>query len=104
MGREPWYSVSVRAITGDFAVGSLNGYEIAVGGVLLAIPIVPPLLAGLSLLGFADGLNLLYLRAPGMRHEGSVKPTEMGIPIAKDFWMTAIGAALVLDSVLPPRR
>lgn len=82
----------------------LSSTEIALGGALLAIPIVPPLLAGLSLLGFAGSLNLLYLRVPGMRHEGSVKPTEMGIPIAKDFWMTAIGAALVLDSVLPPRR
>jgi hypothetical protein len=59
----------------------------------------PATACGLSLLGFAGGLNLLYLRVPGMRHEGSVKPTEMGVPIAKDFWMTAIGATLVLDSV-----
>ena len=82
----------------------LSTTEIVVGSALLAIPVVPPLLAGLALLGFAGGLNLLYLRTPGLRQEGSVKPTEHGIPIAKDFWMTSIGAALVLDSLFAPRR
>jgi hypothetical protein len=78
--------------------------ELALGSALLAVPLVPPLLAGLALLGFAGGLNLLYLRTPGLRQEGSVKPTPEGIGIAKDVWMTAIGAALVLDSVFAPRR
>ncbi len=82
----------------------LSTTELALGSALLAVPLVPPLVAGLALLGFAGGLNLLYLRTPGLRQEGSVKPTPEGIGIAKDVWMTAIGAALVLDSVFSPRR
>jgi hypothetical protein len=31
-------------------------------------------------------------------------PTQQGIPLAKDFWLTGIGAALVLDSIFAPRR
>ena len=59
---------------------------------------VPPLLAGLGLLGFAAALNRVYLKAPGLRQDGTLKPTQQGIAILKDSWMTAIGGALVLDS------
>ena len=82
----------------------LSTTEMALGSALLAVPLVPPLVAGLALMGFAGGLNLLYLRTPGLRHEGTVKPTPEGIGIAKDVWMTAIGSALVLDSIVAPRR
>jgi hypothetical protein len=61
--------------------------------------VVPPLLAGLGLLGFAAALNRVYLKAPGLRQDGTLKPTQQGIAIAKDSWMTAIGGALVLDSL-----
>ncbi|MGW2089424.1 hypothetical protein [Streptomyces sp. NPDC001880] len=64
--------------------------EIAVGGTLLA-PFVPTRLAGLALTGFSGGLIGLYLRVPGMREPGSLRPTEAGIPMAKDFWMMGIG-------------
>jgi hypothetical protein len=85
-------------------VALLSTTEIALGASLLAVPVVPPLLAGLGLLAFAGGLNRLYLKAPGMREDGSVKPTQQGTAIAKDIWMTSIGAALVLDSLFAPRR
>ncbi|GGV74995.1 hypothetical protein GCM10015535_04690 [Streptomyces gelaticus] len=64
--------------------------EITVGGTLLA-PMVPTRLAGLALTGFSSGLIGLYLRVPGMREPGSLRPTEAGTPLAKDFWMMGIG-------------
>ncbi|MFF3396693.1 hypothetical protein ACFYW1_37980 [Streptomyces sp. NPDC002669] len=64
--------------------------EIAVGSTLLT-PLVPTRLAGLALTGFAGGLVGLYLRLPGMREPGSLRPTRDGTPLAKDFWMLGIG-------------
>lgn len=64
--------------------------EIAVGGTLLA-PFVPTRLAGLVLSGFSGGLVGLYLRVPGMRESGSLRPTQDGIALAKDTWMLGIG-------------
>jgi hypothetical protein len=64
--------------------------EITVGTTLLT-PFVPTRLAGLALTGFAGGLVGLYLRVPGMREPGSLRPTQNGTPLAKDFWMLGIG-------------
>ncbi|WP_411136097.1 hypothetical protein [Streptomyces sp. C10] len=64
--------------------------ELAVGGALLA-PLVPTRLAGLALTGFSGGLVGLYLRTPGMRQPGSLRPTQEGTPLAKDVWMLGIG-------------
>ncbi|MCR8578310.1 hypothetical protein [Streptomyces sp. Isolate_219] len=64
--------------------------ELAVGGALLA-PLVPTRLAGLALTGFSGGLVGLYLRTPGMRQPGSLRPTQEGTPLAKDIWMLGIG-------------
>ncbi|WP_405891132.1 hypothetical protein OG612_04615 [Streptomyces sp. NBC_01527] len=64
--------------------------EIAVGGTLLT-PFVPTRLAGAALTGFSAGLVGLYLRVPGMREPGSLRPTQNGIPLAKDFWMLGMG-------------
>ncbi|THA68601.1 hypothetical protein E6P78_13105 [Streptomyces sp. A0958] len=64
--------------------------EIAVGGTLLA-PFVPTRLAGLVLTGFSGGLLGLYLRTPGMREPGSLRPSQNGVPLAKDAWMFGIG-------------
>jgi hypothetical protein len=77
---------------------ALSLWEMALGGALL-VPLVPSWLAGAALTGFSLGLNRLYWRAPGLRQEGDVRPTEEGIGIAKDAWMTAIGLALVLDAL-----
>jgi hypothetical protein len=81
----------------------LSAAEIALGAALLT-PFVPSGIAGAGLLGFAGGLGGLYWRTPGLHEEGSLRPTEHGIPIAKDSWMIAIGAALVLDALTPRRK
>ena len=69
--------------------------EMLIGAALL-IPVVPARLAGLGLLGFGAGLLGLYARTPGMRRPGTPLPTQDGIALAKDSWLVAIGAALVL--------
>ena len=72
--------------------------EIATG-VALLVPLVPAVVAGAALTGFAGGLLGLYLKTPGMRQEGSLRPTEQGISLAKDVWLLGIGLSLVLDDV-----
>jgi uncharacterized membrane protein YphA (DoxX/SURF4 family) len=76
----------------------LAAAEITVGAALLT-PVVPPLFAGLALAGFSGGLIGLYLRSPGMRQEGSLRPTEQGVPFAKDSWLLGIGASLAIDGI-----
>ncbi|WP_018656839.1 hypothetical protein [Actinomadura flavalba] len=77
---------------------TLSKAEIAIGAALLA-PFVPTAVAGAALTGFAGGLVGLYLKTPGMREEGGIRPTEQGIPLAKDFWLLGIGATLLLDGL-----
>jgi len=72
--------------------------EIVLGSLLL-VPIFSAALAGTALTGFAGGLLGLYVRTPGM-HDGRLRPTQQGTPIAKDIWMAAIGLSLLVDSVL----
>ena len=74
----------------------LSTGEIAVGALVLT-PVVPTAVAGLALTTFAALLMRLYLKAPGLREEGSLQPTEQGTAIAKDVWMLAIGTALTID-------
>jgi hypothetical protein len=76
----------------------LSAGEIALGAALL-LPVVPGLLAGAGLTAFSAGLLGLYLRTPGMREEGSLRPTQQGLPIAKDVWMLGSGLSLVVDSL-----
>lgn len=76
----------------------LSSAEISLGAALL-FPLVPSWLAGVALTAFSLGLMRLYLNGPGLREEGSLRPTEQGIGIAKDSWMLAIGLALILDSM-----
>jgi hypothetical protein len=82
----------------DFLKG-LSATEIALGTALL-LPVVPTLVAGVGLGAFSAGLLGLYLATPGMRQEGSLKPTQQGTAIAKDVWMLGIAAGFVLDEVL----
>ncbi|MFF5211648.1 hypothetical protein [Streptosporangium sp. NPDC000396] len=72
--------------------------EIALG-VALLVPIVPSLLAGAALTAFAGGLVGLYLKTPGLRQEGSLRPTPEGIAIAKDAWLLGIGTSLVTEEL-----
>ena len=87
----------------DKFVNMLSTGEIAVGAMLLT-PVVPTAVAGLALTTFAGMLGRLYINGPGLREEGSLRPTEQGIPIAKDVWMLAIGTALTIDGLGDRRR
>ncbi|MGV9772900.1 hypothetical protein [Streptosporangium sp. NPDC003464] len=72
--------------------------QIAVGTALL-VPLVPSLLAGAALTAFAGGLVGLYLRTPGLRQEGSLRPTQEGLSVAKDVWLLGIGTGLVVEEL-----
>lgn len=80
-----------------FAKG-LSAGEMALGAALLT-PFVSPVLAGAGLTAFGAGLVQLYLKTPGMREEGTVKPTQAGTGLAKDIWMVGIGLTLLLDGL-----
>ena len=80
----------------------LSTGEITVGALVLT-PVVPTAVAGLALTTFAGLLMRLYLRAPGLREEGSLQPTEQGTAVAKDVWMLAIGTALTIDGLTDRR-
>ena len=90
----------VADVPPDKFTQGLSMAEMAVGGVLLA-PVVPTGLAGLVLTGFSSSLLGLYLKSPGLTEEGGVRPSQQGVPLAKDVWLLGIGLALVLDSLTP---
>ncbi|MEU4474559.1 hypothetical protein [Micromonospora sp. NPDC023888] len=81
----------------------LSYSEIALGAALLA-PIVPAPLVGLGLTAFGVGLVQLYLKTPGMREPGSVRPTQQGAGLAKDVWLVGAGLTLVLEGLTHGRR
>jgi len=72
--------------------------EIALGAALLT-PMVPPAVAGAGLTAFSAGLLGLYMKVPGLRQEGSLKPTKDGMAIAKDSWLLGIGLDLLLSGM-----
>ena len=73
----------------------LSAGELAVATALLT-PFVSATVAGAALTAFSAGLVGLYLKVPGMRQEGSLKPTEEGTAIAKDVWLLGAGLSLLL--------
>jgi len=77
----------------------LSTSEIALGAALLA-PVVPTVVAGAGLAAFSAGLLGLYLRTPGMRQKGSLRPTQQGTAIAKDVWMLGIATGFVVDEIV----
>ena len=82
---------------GKIAHRLLVAGEVALAaGVLLA----PGIVAGAGLVAFSAGLAGLYLRTPGMRGESSLRPTEQGIPLAKDVWLLGMGATLIVDDLV----
>ena len=79
-------------------VKALSTGEILLGAALLT-PVVPTLAVGAALTGFSAGLLGMYLKTPGMRKEGSIWPSQQGLPISKDVWMLGIGLGLVADAL-----
>src|ERR1700760_1294911 len=49
-------------------------------GVTLLLPVIPSAVAGAGLAAFSAGLIGMYVRVPGLRKQGSVQPTQEGIP------------------------
>lgn len=88
----------LKAIPAPIFLRLLAVTEIVIGAMLL-LPVVGAPLSGLALTAFSGGLLGLYVRTPGM-HDGRYRPTQQGTPLAKDIWMFAIGAGLVVDSAL----
>ncbi|MCX4632460.1 MULTISPECIES: hypothetical protein [unclassified Streptomyces] len=76
----------------------LSAGELAIATTLL-LPVVPAAVAGVALTAFSVGTLGLYLRTPGMRQEGSLRPTEQGTALAKDVWMLGIGLSLIAEGV-----
>lgn len=81
----------------------LGAAEVGLGGALLMPLVVGDGLAGLGLTAFAGGLLGLYAKTPGMREEGSIRPTQQGTAIAKDSWLAGIGLALMASSITSRR-
>ena len=81
----------------DF-VALLSAWELGLGGTLLA-PFVPAWVGCLGLVAFSSSLLRLYLKVPGMREPGSLRPSRQGTAVAKDSWLLAIGLALVIDAL-----
>lgn len=84
-------------------VRTLSATELAIATALL-LPVVPATVAGAALAAFSAGLVGLYLRSPGLRQPGSLRPTEQGIALSKDVWLTAIGVSLVISGATSGRR
>ncbi|MFE2430400.1 hypothetical protein ACFXJ5_27080 [Streptomyces sp. NPDC059373] len=82
--------------------GLLSSGELAVAAALL-VPVVPAAVAGAALTAFSLSTLGLYLRTQGMREEGSLRPTQQGIPLAKDVWMLGIGISLIAEGVTEHR-
>jgi hypothetical protein len=72
--------------------------EIVIGALLL-LPFVGAAVSGLALTAFSGGLIGLYIRTPGM-HDARMRPTQQGTAIAKDVWLAAIAASLVIDAAV----
>ena len=87
----------VGKLTPQQFVKALSTGELVVGAALV-LPVVPAELAGVALTGFAAGLLGLYLRTPGMRQKGSLRPTKQGIALAKDIWLLGVGMSLIADA------
>jgi len=41
----------------------------------------------------------MYLRTPGMRQQGSLRPTEQGLALAQDVWMLGIGLGFIVEEL-----
>jgi hypothetical protein len=91
------YPFLARVKPKDFA-RLLSVSEMALGAALL-LPAVPAGLAGAGLTAFSGGLLGMYARTPGMRREGSLRPSQQGTALAKDVWLLAIGLSLTADAL-----
>ncbi|HEY1972341.1 MAG TPA: hypothetical protein VGH89_30605 [Pseudonocardia sp.] len=76
----------------------LSYAEVTLGAGLL-LPFVPAGVAGVGLTAFSAGLLGMYLRTPGMRQQGSLRPTAQGLALAQDAWMLGIGLGFIVEEL-----
>ncbi len=86
-----------------FFTRALGSAEVALGTALV-VPLVPTAVAAAGLTAFSAGLLRLYARTPGLRQEGSWRPTQQGTAVAKDVWLLGIGLSLLADRAGARRR
>lgn len=82
---------------------ALSTAEVALGAALL-VPFVSPVVVGAGLTAFGAGLVQLYLKTPGMREEGSIRPSQAGLGLAKDVWLVGAGLTLLSDGLIDGAR
>ena len=87
----------LRSVPPERFLRALAVTEIGTGSALL-LPVVPDLLAGAALTGFAAGLLAMYGRTPSLHKPGSIWPTQAGIAVSKDVWMLGIGLGLLAQA------
>ena len=92
----------LQSIPSRTFVQGMTAAEAAIATSLL-VPVVPAAVGAAGLTAFGAGLVGTYWRAPGLRQPGSVRPTEIGLGVAKDSWMVAAGLAVLLDAALARR-
>jgi hypothetical protein len=76
----------------------LSGVGISLGATLL-LPVVPTAVATLGLAAFSSGLLGLYLRTPGMRQPGSLRPPRTASVWLRPCGCLGIAAGLLLDAL-----
>lgn len=84
-------------------VRRLSTAEITVGSLLLT-PLVPTKIAATALAAFSGGLVTLYMRTPSLRREGSIRPSQAGVAIAKDSWLLGLSIGYLMDVASRGRR
>lgn len=65
---------------------------------------VPSSVVLVGLVAFSVGLLTRYLKTPGMRQEGSIRPIQQGTGLAKDVGLLGTGLTLLLDDLAERRR
>lgn len=89
---------ALKKIDPKLFIRLLAGAEIAIGVALLT-PVVPTAVAAAGLAGFSAGLLGLYLRTPGMHRRDSLRPTQDGVPLAKDVWLLGMATDFLIDEM-----
>lgn len=93
----------LRAVSPTTFVRGMIAAESTIAASLL-VPVVPAAVGGAGLAAFGTGLLGTYVRIPGMRRPGSIRPTEPGLGLAKDVWMVAAGVAVLTDRITAARQ
>jgi hypothetical protein len=101
-----WASAAILAlgpIKAPVLVRLLSGTEMALWGGAPGAE-VPSSVVLVGLVAFSVGLLTLYLKTPGMRQEGSIRPIQQGTGLAKDVGLLGTGLTLLLDDLAERRR